>query len=185
MDQAEDVKRRLLDGNKEFSKAADLCLLSRLARKQEPFVAILACSDSRVDPEKVFNLSLGSAFVVRVAGNCACDDGVLGSLEYAASHLGIKAIVVLGHTGCGAVKASCECCDVANLKGVMGDIGIATSGLKGLDAKDPDKVAENNVRVQMRRLVDCSPVIGEAVRKDGLAVYGAMFDIQSGSVRFV
>ncbi len=185
MDQAEDVKRRLMDGNGLFKSKADPCMLSKLSKKQEPFVAILACSDSRVDPEKVFNLSLGSAFVVRTAGNCASDPSVLGSLEYATAHLDIKAIVVMGHTCCGAVKASCECCDVANLKSVMADIDVAKSTLKGLDAKDQDKVAETSVRVQVRRLVDCSAVIGEAVRKERLAVYGAMFDIQTGAVRFV
>ena len=185
MDQAEAVRRRLQDGNALFSRSADPCMLSKLAEKQEPFVAILACSDSRVDPEKVFNLSLGSAFVVRTAGNCASDPTVLGSLEYAATHLGIKAIVVMGHSGCGAVKASCECCDVDNLKGVMADIDAAKATLKGLDSKDLDRVAENNVRVQMRRLMDCSPAIAEAVRKERLAVYGSMFDIRTGAVRFI
>ncbi len=185
MDQAEDVRRRLLDGNGLFKSTADPCMLSKLSKKQEPFVAILACSDSRVDPEKVFNLSLGSAFVVRTAGNCASDPGVLGSLEYAAAHLGVKAIVIMGHTGCGAVRAACECCDVANLKGVMADIDVARSAVKGLDARDPDKVAESSVRVQVRRLLSSSPVIGEAVRKGKLAVYGAMFDIRTGAVKFI
>lgn len=185
MDHAEDVRRRLLDGNRMFSETADPCMLARLSEKQEPFVAILACSDSRVDPEKVFNLSLGSAFVVRTAGNCAVDPTVMGSLEYAASHLGVKAIVVMGHTGCGAVKASCECCDVDNLAGVLGEMDSARSLLKGLDAKDPDKIAECNVRIQMRRLVSCSSVIGEAVRKGRLSVYGAMFDIRTGAAKFV
>lgn len=185
MDQADEVKRRLLDGNALFSRTADPCMLSKLSAKQEPVVAILACSDSRVDPEKVFNLSLGSAFVVRTAGNCASDPSVLGSLEYAASHLGVKAIVVMGHTCCGAVKASCECCDVPNLRCVLADIESARSALKGLDAKDQDRVAEAHVRMQVRRLVDCSPVIGEAVRKGLVEVYGAMFDIRTGVVRFI
>lgn len=185
MDQAEDVKRRLTDGNRAFSRSADPCMLASLAKKQEPFVAILACSDSRVDPEKVFNLSLGSAFVVRAAGNCACDDTVLGSLEYAVAHLGVKAVVVMGHTGCGAVKTSCSCCDVTNLKGVMADLDAAKAAVGGVDAKDLDKVSESNVRVQVSRLVNCSPVIGEAVRKGEVAVYGAMFDIASGVARFV
>lgn len=185
MDHAEDVRRRLLDGNKVFSKAADPCMMARLSEKQEPFVAILACSDSRVDPEKVFNLSLGSAFVVRTAGNCAADPTVLGSLEYAAAHLGVKAMVVMGHTGCGAVKASCDCCDIDNLGGVLGDMDSARKSLKGLDTKDLDKVAECNVRVQMRRLVNGSAVIGEAVKKGRLSVYGAMFDIRTGAVEFV
>lgn len=185
MNHAEDVRRRLLDGNTLFSKTADPCLLSKLAEKQEPFVAILACSDSRVDPVKVFNLSLGSAFVVRTAGNCASDPSVLGSLEYAVSRLGVKAIVVMGHTGCGAVKASCDCCDIGNLKGVMSEIEAARSALRNLDAKDPDKVAESNVRMQMRRIVSHSQVVGDAVNKERLAVYGAMFDISTGVVKFI
>jgi carbonic anhydrase len=185
MDHAEDVKRRLLDGNRVFSKAADPCFMAQLSKKQEPFVAILACSDSRVDPEKVLNLSLGSAFVVRTAGNCASDPTVLGSLEYAAAHLGVKAIVVMGHTGCGAVKATCDCCDIENLGRVMAEIASARSCLKGLDAKDVDKVAECNVKVQARRLVSGSAVIGEAVKKGQLSVYGAMFDIPTGTVKFV
>jgi carbonic anhydrase len=185
MDHAEDVMRRLLDGNRVFSRAADPCMLAQLSKKQEPFVAILACSDSRVDPEKVFNLSLGSAFVVRTAGNCASDPTVLGSLEYAAAHLDVKAIVVMGHTGCGAVKATCDCCDIDNLGGVVADIESARSALKGLDARDLDKVAECNVRVQMRRLVNGSAVIGDAVKKGRISVYGAMFDIPTGTVKFV
>ncbi|MBE0518772.1 MAG: carbonic anhydrase [Thermoplasmata archaeon] len=185
MKQSEDAKRRLQEGNSVFSKSADPNMLARLAEKQEPFVAILACSDSRVDPVKVFNLSLGSAFVVRTAGNCASDPSVLGSLEYATSHLGVKAIVVMGHTDCGAIKASCECCDVDNLKSVMIDMESAKSALKGLDAKDPDQIALSNVRVQISRLLYCSPVISDAVRTEKLAVHGAMFDIRTGVVKFI
>jgi len=185
MDHAEDVKRRLLDGNRMFSKAADACMMAKLAERQEPFVAILACSDSRVDPEKVFNLSLGSAFVVRTAGNCASDACSLGSLEYAVAHLGVKAVLVMGHTRCGAVRTSCECCDIDNLKAVMSDLDAAKTSMDPLDAKDPDKVSEHNVKAQVRRLTARSQVIGEAVRKGDLAVYGAMFDIRTGEVRFV
>jgi carbonic anhydrase len=159
--------------------------LSRLAEKQEPFVAFLACSDSRVDPEKVFNLSLGSAFVVRTAGNCASDPCVVGSLEYAVSRLGVKLLVVMGHSDCGAIRASCECCDVENLVGVMADMDRAKAHLKGLDIKDIDRIAESNVRIQMRRLVDCSALIGDAVRKGKLEVLGSMYDIRTGVARFI
>ena len=185
MEQIEDIKRRLLDGNTMFSKAVDPSVLSRLAEKQEPFVAILACSDSRVDPAKAFNLSMGSAFVVRTAGNCAADQTVLGSLEYAVGHLGVKVVVVMGHTNCGAIRASFECHDIENLERVMADIETAKASLEGLRNKDHTMIAESKVRVQIRRLLDCSEVIREAVRKGKVEIIGAMFDISVGSVRFI
>jgi carbonic anhydrase len=73
---------------------------------QHPFVAVLSCSDSRVPVELVFDRGIGDIFVIRVAGNIAIDRGVIGSAEYAAGHLGVPLLVVMGHTGCGAVKAA-------------------------------------------------------------------------------
>jgi carbonic anhydrase len=91
----------------------------------------------------------------------------------------------MGHTRCGAIKASFECHDLDNLQGVISDIENAKAALKGLDAKDLDLVAESNVRLQIRRLLDCSEIIREAVRKDKLEVVGAMFDIATGVARFI
>jgi carbonic anhydrase len=78
-----DQKKRLVDGNATFRKTSDPAFLAELSKGQQPFVAILTCSDSRVVPERIFNLNLGDAFVVRVAGNSVADPGALGSLEYA------------------------------------------------------------------------------------------------------
>ena len=175
----------MTDGNIMFRKSVDPSLLARLFRKQDPFVAILTCSDSRVSPEKVFSLSLGDAFVVRVAGNSASDPAVLGSLEYAVAHLGVKAIVVVGHTDCGAVKAAIDGEDPMNLSRVMRDIERARSKTPVDMANNPDAVAESNVRLQLRMLEDSSKVIMDAVSSDRLALVGAMLDLTTGTVRFV
>lgn len=180
-----DPRTRLADGNAMFLKSVSPTVLANLAKGQHPFVAILTCSDSRVSPVLIFNLSLGEAFVVRVAGNCASDPTVLGSLEYAVSHLKVRAILVLGHTSCGAVKASCDCVDHGNLRAVMTDIERARSRLPVERARDGDSVAEGNVHLQMRRLQDLSPVIRDEVESGRLEMIGAMFDIATGRVRFV
>ena len=178
-------KKRLVDGNAMFRKNVDPSVLSRLAKKQEPFVAILGCSDSRVPPSKVFNLGLGDAFVVRVAGSSACDKSVIGSLEYAVKHLKVKVLVVLGHTDCGAVRAAMECCDIESLEGVLGDIDAARSKVKGASTSDPDAIAEMNVRLQLRRVMDGSKVISDAVRDGRLEAYGVMYDLATGQIRFI
>ena len=100
-----DIRTRLTGGNVVFRKNIDRALILKVATKAEPMVAILSCSDCRVDPEKIFNLSIGDAYVVRIAGNSASDSAVCGSLEYAVGKLNVKALLVLGHTGCGAVRA--------------------------------------------------------------------------------
>jgi len=181
-----DPKARLVDGNALYRKNVDPLVLAKLAKKQEPFVAILACSDSRVHPSKIFNLSIGDAFTVRVAGNSAADPSIMGSLEYAVVHLNVRAILVLGHTGCGAVKASYdEEAMSGSLSSVMMDMDRAKAKLDGKRAKDPDAVAEMNVKLQLRRLEDFSTVIQEAVNEGKLALFGAMYDLATGAVRFI
>jgi len=185
MEQTDEIIRRLADGNELFRKTLDPILLRRLSERHEPLVAILSCSDARVDPAKAFNLSLGSAFVVRSTGNSAADPSVLGSLEYAVSHLGVKAVVVLGHTDCGAVKQSFDCTGCGPLEVVLKDMEAAKSTLQGLDAKDVVKVAEANVRLQLRRLVDNSSAIRHEANEGRLLLLGAMMDLSTGVVRFI
>ena len=178
------IKNRLIDGNGVFRKSTAPSLLARLSKKQEPFIAILTCSDSRVCPEKVFNLSLGDAFVVRAAGNSASDPAVLGSIEYAIEHLHVKAVLVVGHTSCRAVKAALEGKDPGNLSRVMSDIDRARYKTSAEQMNDPDAVAESNVRLQLGMLENNSMVIMDAVNKGELTLLGAMLDISTGAVRF-
>lgn len=106
--------QKLLDGNKHYvenkltnAAMSDSATRASLANSQKPYAIILSCSDSRVPPEIIFDKGLGELFVVRVAGNIP-DPIVLGSIEYAAEHLGSTLIMVLGHERCGAVTASVE-----------------------------------------------------------------------------
>ncbi len=177
--------QRLVDGNVNFRKSVDPTLLSRMAKGQTPFVAILACSDSRVVPEKIFNLSLGDAFVVRVAGNSASDPSVLGSLEYAVEHLQVKTIVVLGHTGCGAVKALMDGKSPQKLQGVMRDIEKAKYRTPTDMQSNGDAIAESNVKLQKWAIENNSALIGREIMEGRVSIHGAMYDLQTGNVKFV
>jgi len=186
MEPANGAMRRLADGNAVFRKSVDPSLLQRLNTKgQEPLAAILACSDARVSPVKIFNLSLGDVFEVRVAGNSASDPSVLGSLEYAVEHLQVKHLVVLGHTGCGAVKAFIDGTAPENLRSAMKDMERARYKNPMDRQEDADMIAENNVRLQLRLLEDNSRIIAKAVSAGKLELHGAMYDLATGSVRFI
>lgn len=185
MDATPDKKGRLADGNAAFRKATDQSLLSNLSKGQQPWIAILTCSDSRVVPERIFNLSIGDAFVVRVAGNTSSDTQVLGSLEYAVDHLHVRDLMVLGHTSCGAVKVAMEGKDAGNLWPVIRDIDRAKMKVPTEFDTDPDAVSEMNVKLQVRMIEDNSFVIRGAMEKGQLAVYGAVYDLKTGTVRFL
>jgi len=179
------VLKRLEDGNAHFRKNTDSSLLARLAQKHEPFIAVLTCSDSRVVPDKIFNLSLGDAFVVRVAGNSAAEPSVLGSLEYAVEHLHVRILLVLGHTGCGTVRAAMDGTGPENLAKVIRDIDRARDKVGEGRSNDLDAIAESNVRLQIRLIVDNSMTIMDAVNKGQLSVVGAMYNMATGAVRFL
>ena len=180
-----DARKRLEDGNATFRRATDPRILSRLAESHEPFCAILTCSDARVDPAKVFSLSMGDAFVVRTAGNTAGDPSVIGSLEYAVECLKVKALIVLGHSDCGVIKASYESRETGYLDAVLREVECAKSKLSNDDARNADAVAVSNVRMQLRKLEDLSPLIRDAVSSGDLEIIGAVLDFRTGTVKFV
>jgi carbonic anhydrase len=180
-----EIKDRLADGNAAYRKTTDPGLVARLSNKQEPFIAVLSCSDPSVVPEKIFNLSLGDAFVVRVAGNSASNPSTIGALEYAVKILRVRAILVLGHTGCGAVKAAVDGGVTANFDHIARDIERARMKVPLELASDQNAISEANVRLQLRQLEDNSQVIMQALNEGTLKLMGAMYDTSSGAVRFV
>jgi carbonic anhydrase len=175
----------LVEGNNRFmaqnlvSFQEDLEILKAHSEEQhEPFAAVLSCADARVPVELVFDQSIGHIFVVRVAGNIATPD-TIASLEYAGAVLGIKAILVLGHTNCGAVKAT-----MAG-KAVPGQISTlyqyihpAIAGANG----DSTTAIRQNAALQAAVLAETSPVLAELVKQKKLAIHGAMYDVGSGKV---
>lgn len=158
---------------------ADLTMLKqKTAEKQEPFAAVLSCADSRVPVELVFDQPIGHVFVTRVAGN-VCTPEIIASLEYGAAVLGTAAIMVLGHGGCGAVKATIEG------KPVPGQISALYAPIRPAIARagsDLDAAVRANAQYQAEILRTASPVIAGLVKEGKLKVVAAYYDLASGNV---
>jgi carbonic anhydrase len=157
---------------------------------QHPFAAVLACSDSRVPVELVFDQGIGDLFVVRVAGNVAATDE-LGSLEYAVDHFAPPLLVVLGHTQCGAVKAVLENAKLgAHIASLVAPIKGAVAQAK---ADNPEAAPEallaaavkDNVFQAMADLLQKSAVVKAQVNTQKLRVIGALYEIDTGRVQWL
>jgi carbonic anhydrase len=164
----------------------------RIASSQKPFAAFITCADSRISPSLVFDIHLGNLFVSRIAGNTV-DIGTLGSTEYAVAVLGVRVVVVLGHTNCGAVKAAL---DVANGKtsfppkqfGAIGSfVDLIIPAVRSLprNRRTVPNVTSNNARRQARQLAAKGPIISAAVKKGQIKVVPAVYQIGSGRVNFI
>jgi carbonic anhydrase len=156
------------------------------ATGQFPFAAVLACMDSRAPIEIVFDQGIGDVFGVRVAGNVVNDDE-LGSLEYAAK-VGVKLVVVLGHTRCGAVKGALDGVKLGNLSGLLDKIHPAIDAAHCSDSHADacvDSVAEANVRHSLAEIRARSPYLSHYVDEGKLELVGGIYDVSTGQVRFL
>ena len=181
----DEALKALMDGNERFDTGKmtsfehDLKILKEdNAEKQQPFAAVLACADSRVPVELIFDQTIGHIFVTRVAGNIVTPE-IIGSLEYGAAVLGVKVIMVLGHTGCGAVKATIQ------NKEVPGQISSLYPHIRPAIDKagsDPDAAAKANAEIQARLLSESSPVLAPMIKDNKLKVVAGLYEIASGKV---
>lgn len=172
-----EIKEKLQKGNERYSEngrfGGDVSASMRLvnANSQNPYAVIVTCSDSRVIPEVIFDASLGDLFVVRVAGN-VMDKHQLGSVEYAVEHLETKYVLVLGHTGCGAVNAALSHDPDGFVRNITHEIKLAIK-----EEKDPLKAcflnAQRSAYLIKKHLSHCD-----------LTVESAVYDIVSGKVTF-
>ena len=160
------------------------------AKAQYPIAAILACADSRVAPEFLFDQAPGELFVVRVAGNVANADG-LASLEFAVQMLGVPLIVVLGHSSCGAISAAINvqrdnAALPGNLPGLIGQIvpAVATARSKAPADLMAEATAEN-VRLGQHRVRTESKVLGDLAAQGKLTIVGGVYDLAGGRVAFL
>src|SRR5438128_9208626 len=156
------------------------------ASGQYPFAVVLSCMDSRVPVEPVFDQSIGDLFSIRVAGNVVNADN-LGSLEYAAKVIGVKTIVVLGHTSCGAIKGAIDNVKLGNLTELVAKIQPAVAASGSGTSKDHayvDKVGEQNVRLAMKEIREKSPVLKELLDSGAVRMVGGMYDLETGAVTF-
>ena len=177
--------RELMAGNERFvagkitSFPEDLKILKeKTVTKQEPFAAVLSCADSRVPVEIIFDQSIGHLFVTRVAGNMLTPE-IIASLEYGVAVLGLKAILVMGHSNCGAISASIAA------KAVPGQISVLYQhlmpGIVGAKG-DVALAVKMNAAYQARLLSESSTVIAKAIKEDGVKVAGGVYDLASGRV---
>lgn len=163
---------------------------------QTPYAAILSCADARVAPEILFDTGVNELFVVRVAGNTvgaptittAADSIMSQSLAFGVQTVGVRIIVVLGHTSCGAVNGSLEACDAGQGAGgpMLQNIcpaAAATRSIADLQKRQAATVTEN-VMLTVKLISNTPPFSGE-IRKGRLAIVGGVYDIATGKVTYV
>ena len=191
---ADEALHLLVEGNARFQRGEARFtgmrpdVLAKLAKGQQPFATILGCSDSRVAPELIFDVVLGELFVIRVAGNVLSSE-IAGSLQYAGAHLRTPLFVVLGHSGCGAVRAALA----YRLRGVRHQSRIQVlvdsilPGLREIEADAPSEAqlaaVEANVRWTMRQILETEA--GVRVAAGEFKLVGGVYDIITGAVHFL
>ena len=192
----DDAIARLKAGNERFTagKSVNCDLMAQVkqtATTQSPYAAIVGCIDSRVPPELVFDQRIGDVFCARVAGNIVNTD-IIGSLEYSTKVVGARAIVVLGHNSCGAIKSAVDGVKLGNITALLKNFQPALATLKQADGhrdshNDPlvQKVAEANARLTAESLTKRSPIIKTLVDAKQLRIAAAMHDVTTGKVTWL
>lgn len=200
---AQQALQLLKEGNERFVESvknpeATLLASNALTQVHDPFAIILGCSDARVPAEIVFDQGLGDLFVIRVAGNVVAPSQI-GSVEFAAEKFGTKLVVVLGHSQCGAVTACVETLInpeqqfSPNLRSIVDRIRpsvynlheIYTAGGQDMDADELiERGIKANVRLSVTQLKHGSRILEDAVDSGQLLIVGAIYDIETGQVKF-
>jgi carbonic anhydrase len=189
-----EIADALLEGNRRFAAGSsqhphlDASLRAQQAEKQTPFAAVLACADSRVAPELVFDQGIGDLFVVRVAGNFGSAEAV-ASLAYAIEHLGVSFIMVLGHEKCGAVKATIDTLasgkSAGELDVLVNPIAPAVRSVNP-NGRTPAEVLSSSVEANARQVAASLPrasaTLEEALERRKLTVQAAVYDVATGIV---
>ena len=180
----------LVEGNQRYAAHrethpdASLERRHELVKGQHPFAVIVGCADSRVPPELVFDAGLGDLFVIREAGNVV-DGVVLGSVEYAVEHLGVKLILVLGHESCGAVTAAVKHASEAHITTILKAIEPALAESKGQAGDPVHNCVVANARLAAKQIRESAPVMTKAVSQEGVKVQAAVYDLETGKVNLL
>ena len=158
---------------------------------QYPYAIVLSCIDSRQPIELVLDQGVGDIFSARVAGNVLNDD-IVGSMEFACKVSGAKLIAVIGHSNCGAIKGAIDRAELGSLTGLLARIEPAIAEVMAVpseprSSKDHvlvEKVADANVRLVMRQILERSPVLREMLERGEIGIAGGMYDLDTGIVHF-
>lgn len=191
------VLENLKSGNKNYqnnnlTQTSNGDLRAACVSGQAPQAIVLSCIDSRVVVEEVFDQALGDIFVARVAGNFANTD-IVASMEYACKVAGSKLIVVLGHEGCGAVKAACDGVELGNITALLSNIQPAVDAVKGAVAEPHNSgnaqfvnaaIAEN-VQHTIAQIRNMSPILATLEADGDIAIKGGVYQLASGEVSWL
>jgi carbonic anhydrase len=185
----------LREGNKRFVNNLKinrnlLQQVNETSSGQYPLAVVLSCIDSRTSAELIFDQGLGDIFSVRIAGNIVNED-ILGSMEFACKVAGAKAVVVLGHSKCGAVKGACDHVEMGNLTNLLAKLQPAVYAEKTITADRSsandefvEKVATLNVLMAMHQIHEKSTILNDMIAKGEIALIGGMYDVETGVVQF-
>ena len=163
--------------------------IQQTASGQYPFAVVLSCIDSRVPAELVFDQGIGDIFNVRVAGNFVNPD-ILGSIEYGCKVAGSKAVVVLGHASCGAVKGACDDVNLGHITGMLANLKPAVEAVQeegdrsSANSAFVQKVVDMNIRLTSEAIRTQSDVLREMEENGEITIVGAMYDVKTGKVSF-
>jgi len=189
----ERVIEMLLEGNSRFV-AGEVTVRNHKAQirkavvSQHPKAIVLSCVDARVPVEDVFDRGIGDMFVARVAGNFVNVD-ILGSMEFACHVSGAKVILVLGHEHCGAIKSAISGVELGNITEMLSKIQPAVDQLSNYSGEQSSaneqfvhEVTERNVRLNVQRIRDESPILQKMEAEGAIAIVGALYDMDNGEV---
>jgi carbonic anhydrase len=192
-----DAFNLLVEGNMRYmdsqSEGIDISSLRiDSVNGQNPHSIVLSCIDSRVVVEQVFDQALGDIFVARVAGNFANTD-IVASMEYACGVAGSKLIVVLGHEGCGAVKAACDNVELGNITSLLSNITPSVAAVKGgADAPHDSSNAafvnaaiDENVNQTIDKIRSMSPMLKDLEDQGAIQIKGGVYKLATGQVEWL
>ena len=179
----------LKDGNKRFLEKKELERDLHLQVKdtsggQFPYAVVLSCIDSRVPVELVFDQGVGDIFSARVAGNIINED-ILGSIEYACGVAGSKAILVLGHSKCGAVTAACKGVELGNITALLSKVKPAIANIKLRDGEvEVEEVTKANVHQSIKEIREKSSILADLETEGKIKIVGAVYHVEDGRVSY-
>ena len=180
----------LKEGNQRFldkkEQVRDLHVqVQNTSDGQFPYAVVLSCIDSRVPVELVFDQGVGDIFSARVAGNIINED-ILGSIEYACGVAGSKAILVLGHTKCGAVTAACKGVELGNITALLSKVKPAIANVQERDGEvEVEEVTKANVHQSIKEIREKSSILADLETEGKIKIVGAVYHVEDGRVSYL
>ena len=180
----------LKEGNQRFLERNELetdlhIQVNETSGGQFPYAVVLSCIDSRVPVELVFDQGIGDIFSARVAGNIINED-ILGSIEYACGVAGSKAILVLGHTKCGAVTSACKGVELGNITALLSKVKPAIAEIQERDGDiNVEEVTKANVYQSIKEIRENSTILADLENEGKIKIVGAVYHVEDGRVSYL